>query len=449
MNEFWPCADTLLRPRLRYCPVVPSIKQRTFCVVPVLDAFYGGAAGGAKSWGLLMAALQFVDVPGYAALLIRNTYQDLALPNALIDVSRQWLDGTDAHWDGQNHRWNFPSGASLSFGYLDGPYDHLRYKSAAFQFVGIDEASEIREEQATFMFSRIRKPNDVSGLKASPDGLTLDQVPLRFRCTSNPGGLYPRWVYDRYINEESRAEHAAFIPAKLEDNPYLDRDSYEQSMKMMGNEILFQQLRHGVWDLSPAGAMFNKDKLKLADEPLLPGVRRVRFWDIAGTEENPSNPDPDRTAGILLAKHEDGSYRVEDLQWFAKEPAETKRLIRQTAELDTHDVPVAIEAIGMGKIFFDDYKRTVLNGFEVYQHTFKGSGPKDKATRARMVASAWNNELMSWVVKQNTRKAIDEVCSFGAQGYKGHDDVVDSLSGAFNWLNARKPVDFAAATGTL
>lgn len=47
---------------------------------------------------LLMAALQFVSIPGYSALLLRRTYSDLALPGALMDRAFQWLDGTDAKW---------------------------------------------------------------------------------------------------------------------------------------------------------------------------------------------------------------------------------------------------------------------------------------------------------------------------------------------------------------
>jgi len=46
-----------------------------------------------------MAALQYVDVPGYAAILFRRTFRDLALPGALMDRAREWLSGTDARWN--------------------------------------------------------------------------------------------------------------------------------------------------------------------------------------------------------------------------------------------------------------------------------------------------------------------------------------------------------------
>lgn len=79
---------------LRYDARFP--KQAAFLVLPHLEAFYGGAAGPGKSDDLLMAALQFVDSSNYAALLLRRTYADLALPGALMDRSHMWLDPSDA-----------------------------------------------------------------------------------------------------------------------------------------------------------------------------------------------------------------------------------------------------------------------------------------------------------------------------------------------------------------
>src|SRR2546423_14589465 len=84
----------------KYCPHDPSLnpRQAGFLLVPNREAFYGGAAGGGKSDALLAGALQYVDVPGYAAILFRRTYTDLALPGAIMDRSHEWLRGTDATW---------------------------------------------------------------------------------------------------------------------------------------------------------------------------------------------------------------------------------------------------------------------------------------------------------------------------------------------------------------
>ena len=54
-----------------------------------LEALFGGAAGGGKSSALLMSALQYVDVPGYSAILFRKTFADLSLPGALMDRANE------------------------------------------------------------------------------------------------------------------------------------------------------------------------------------------------------------------------------------------------------------------------------------------------------------------------------------------------------------------------
>src|SRR5687767_4859180 len=60
----------------------PSLKQAYFLTLPVEEALFGGAAGGGKSSALLAGALQDVDQPKYAALILRRTFADLKLPGA-------------------------------------------------------------------------------------------------------------------------------------------------------------------------------------------------------------------------------------------------------------------------------------------------------------------------------------------------------------------------------
>ena len=66
------------------------------------EVFYGGAAGGGKSDALLMGALQYVDVPGYHALILRRTFAELSLPEALMERANEWLGPTDAVWNSTN-----------------------------------------------------------------------------------------------------------------------------------------------------------------------------------------------------------------------------------------------------------------------------------------------------------------------------------------------------------
>ena len=82
-----------------------------------------------NSVALLAAALQFADVPGYAALILRRNLTDLTQPGALISMSRQWLDGrSDCSYNANDRKWTFKGGGVIQFGYLSHIQDIGRYK---------------------------------------------------------------------------------------------------------------------------------------------------------------------------------------------------------------------------------------------------------------------------------------------------------------------------------
>ncbi len=201
----------------------------------VPEVLYGGAAGGGKSDALLMAALQYVEVPGYAAIMFRKTYADLALPGALMDRAQSWLGGSDAHWNGQEKTWAFPSGATLTFGYLNEENDRFRYQSSEFQCICFDELTQFKERDYKFLFSRLRRTVD-------------NKVPLRMRAGTNPGGIGHLWVKKRFDPEGRRPPQVdrRFVGARLEDNPYIDIATYERSLDQLDSQTR-KQYRAGDW----------------------------------------------------------------------------------------------------------------------------------------------------------------------------------------------------------
>ena len=111
-----------------YCPHKPWPKQQeildiNFCKGGTEEAFYGGAVGGGKSDLLLMAALQYVHVSGYSALILRRSMTRLHQPGAILDRAIEWLYHTDAKYNGSKHIFTFPSGAKIKFGFIDSPQD--------------------------------------------------------------------------------------------------------------------------------------------------------------------------------------------------------------------------------------------------------------------------------------------------------------------------------------
>jgi hypothetical protein len=218
----------------------PSMKQAEFlALADVKEVMYGGGAGGGKSEGALMAALQFVDVPGYAALILRRTFTELSQADGLIDRAAQWLANTEAKWDGTNHKWRFPSGASLSFGHMDTEADREKYRGAAYQFICFDELTDFHEKEYRFLFRCLRGP---------PTG-QLAEVPLRMRSTTTPGGRGHAWVKKRFEIATGGPPVGAprrWIPAKLDDNPGLNKEEYRDSLKDMP-ETERRQHEKGDW----------------------------------------------------------------------------------------------------------------------------------------------------------------------------------------------------------
>lgn len=372
-----------------------------------------------------MAALQYVHLPGYAALLLRRTYADLSLPGALMDRGDDWLRPTAAKWNEQTKTWTFPSGATVTFGYLEVEKDKYRYQGAEFQFIGFDEATQFSETQYRYLLSRLRR-------------LQGSEVPIRARCASNPGGVGHEWVRTRFVTDPERP----FIPARLEDNPSLDQEEYEKSLREL-DPVTRAQLRNGDWDILPEGRKFKREWFPFIERAeIMPGTNFVRFWDMAATEPKPGK-DPDWAAGAKVGVMPDGRYVIADIRRTRAAPGTVEQMVFQTAQEDGLPVDVWMEQEpgSSGVTVIDHYLRRVLRGF-----TFRGqksTGPKEVRANPVSAQAEGGNVLIvrdgggrSW----NT-EFLDEICAFPSEGV--HDDQVDAVSGAVSVLD--KPTHVTAS----
>lgn len=401
--------EKLLTPRLnKYQKQVPTIKQRVFMCLPVREALFGGSAGPGKSSALLMDALQYIDVPGYHALLLRKSYADLSLPGALMDRARSWLYDTDAKWKDKEHTWHFPAGSTLTFGFIDNTNDKYKYQSAEFHYIGFDELTQFRQEDYRFMFSRIRR-------------LEGSQVPSRMRSASNPGGFGHDWVKLRFIIEGMKAGRV-FLPARLDDNPYVDKEDYIQSLSEL-DPVTLAQLLAGDWDVQPSTGFFQRNWFNIVRNGPVGNVKWNRFWDFA----NKTKDENDFTAGAktCITEH-DGQIYSKDMVHGKWEMPDAIDIMYQTACMDGEDCDIYIEDTANGTGIAQTAKRqTRFRRFTIKTvnvHLNKQTRASAWASRAK--AGLFNLVEGSWIPG-----FLDEVMAFGQKDAK--DDRIDATSGSY------------------
>lgn len=434
----------LLTPRLtKYIPGSPTPKQRAFLLMnDTKEILYGGAAGGGKSWAQLAAALQFIDVPNYSAILLRRTFADLAQPGALIDLSKQWLmpfvERKEVRWSEKEKVYTFPNNATLSFGYLESANDKYNYQGAEFQYIGIDECTQIDPGNYRYMFSRLRKKKEM-------------QVPLRFRATTNPGGMFGEYYYQRFF-VEGKENGRIFISAGLNDNPHLDAEQYREALNEL-DPVEREQLLNGNWEIKASGDLLDRHWFQVVPHHEIPDMAsRVRFWDLAGTDPSKrrgrNKREPDWTVGFKLAMHQ-GMYWIEDIVRVQKKPHELEEIIKATAMADGYNCPIRMEQEpgSSGIITIDHYSRNVLPSYNFQGVVSTGS----KVERARSAsAAAQAGRVFISDRCRNTLSFLDEADLFP---YGAHDDTIDGFSGAFNFFRSptlqRTPTSLKKSGGSV
>ena len=404
-----------IAPRMtRYMPGLHP-KQLAFLMLPHREAMYGGAGGGGKSVALLAGALQYVDIPGYGALIIRKTYSQLTQSSGLIPRAQEWLAGTDARWNGDRRTWTFPSGATLAFGYLETSNDKYRYQGGEYQYIAFDELTAFEELDYRFLFGWNRKPK--AGL--------LAKVPLRVRSASNPGGIGHDWV-KRYFVDAGPSNESFFLPASAKDNPSLDFVSYMESLAYL-DPVTRAQIMNGDWTARHGGTKFRREWFDIVDVAP-PESRFIRFWDLAATFPE-AGEDPDWTAGVKVGLHHNGSFYVADVVRFRDTPQTVEAKIARTAEIDGVSCAIRMEQEpgASGVMTIDHFARKVLLGYDF--RGVKTSGAKEE--RANPVSAAAERRQIKIVRANWTTAFLDEIEAFPLGS---HDDMVDSLSGAYQEL---------------
>ena len=427
--------------------------QTAFLTTEADIAIYGGAAGGGKTFALLLEPLRHIENPLFGGVVFRRNSVQVRNEGGLWDESQRLYPLLNGYPREAFLEWSFPEGPTIKFAHLEYDKSVLDWQGSQIAYIAFDELTHFTEKQFFYMLSRNRSMSGVPGYvraTCNPDAdswvrnfidwwIGKDGYPIPERS----GKL--RWfikkddsihwantreeLLERFGKDEL-PKSVTFIAANVHDNQILLKKdpSYLANLKAL-SRVDRLRLEGGNWNVrATAGMFFRREWMPIVDALPAGAVRCVRFWDRASTPPNGENKDPDWTRGVKLYQYADGSFVLADIRSIRDTPGKVRNFIKAVA---SHDGPkVSIRAQrdpGSAGVEEAEHFVTMLQGYDVGTAPFS----KDKVTRAKAVSAQcevgnvkvlrgdWNEEFF-----RESENFPD-----GA-----HDDQVDGFSGAFNDL---------------
>jgi predicted phage terminase large subunit-like protein len=437
--------------------------QTAFLQTPADICFYGGAAGGGKTVGLILEPLRHATrVANFTAVFFRRTTPQITNPGGLWDESQKFyprLGGT-AHVGMREWRW--PRGGKIKFSHLQFDTTVYDWQGAQITLICFDELTHFTARQFFYMVSRNRSTCGVRPYiraTCNPDADSWVADFLAWWIDPASGLPIPEraGVLRYYVRVEEKIQWAdkpeelmqdlprredlppgidpprpisvTFIPARVFDNPALLQINPEYYTWLLSLPTLERErLLYGNWKIRPtAGLYFKREWCAVVDE--LPAeLDVVRYWDLAATEKTQFN-DPDWTVGIKLGRDRNGGYWLLDMVRARSNPGDVERLLRNTAEQDGKRVRIGFgQDPGQAGKSQALHLVRALDGFTASPASESGDkltrfGPFSSQCRAGNVKirrGSWNEELFRVL-----------------EGFPdlAHDDEVDACSGALEMFS--------------
>ena len=452
--------------------------QTTFLSSSADIAIYGGAAGGGKSWALLLEPLRHVPhTKDFYAVVFRRTLADAKKPGATWDQMGNILPLAGGNPNIANLSYSFPKGGRVTVGHLEHETTVQDWQSAEVPLFLFDELTHFTRNQFFYMLSRNRstcgvRPYIRATCNPDPDSFVADLIAWWIdQDTGYPiperGGKV-RWfvnLNDKLLWADSRLEciskhgnpdlppdHAdqvrpkslTFIPSTIYDNPALLKKDpgYLANLKAL-DTVTQARLLGGNWKIRPAaGLYFRREWCQVVDaQPA--NIDVVRYWDLAATEYTGNN-DPDWTVGWKMGRCRDTKrFYVLHVYRDRVGPFEVRKALKNLASSDGTSVRVGLpqDPGQAGKAQAKDMILD-LSGYSVTARPERG----DKVTRFSPFSAQCKAGNVLFV-----RGAWNEAVFCSLESFDGdpkkHDDDADAGGGAFGMFtdNTTGLLDFFAS----
>lgn len=433
--------------------------QEKFLATNADIAIYGGAAGGGKTYALLMEPLRYIFTSGYRAVIFRKNYTQITASGGLWDESLKLYSGISGavSFRTPKFRWDFRNKGVVFFDYLWRDDDVLKWQGSQIAFIGFDELTHFSEKQFFYMLSRNRSTCGIRPYvraTCNPDADSWVADFISWWIDPNSGYPIPErsgkmrymariddeivWA-DSYRElgkkgiKEEKIKSVTFIASTLNDNKILlEKDpSYQANLENLPL-VERERLLHGNWKIKPAAGMFFKRIQigRILDTLPEDIVSIVRAWDLAATDVDENN-NAAFTAGVLMARRANGRFLVVDVINQQLKAGDVRKLIQTTAAMDNAKYGYVKQRLPQdpgqaGKEQAQSYI-SMLAGYDIVVKAESGS----KQTRAEPMAAQWQLGLFDVMAGTWNESYFNQLESFPESKFK---DMVDASSSAFNEL---------------
>lgn len=428
---------------------------------------YGGAAGGGKTYGLLLELIRHKKNGKFGSVIFRRNSTQIDNEGGLWDTALTIFPLAGAISREYKKEFEFPSGSTIAFKHLEHEKTVYDWQGSQIPLICFDELTHFSEKQFFYMLSRNRSMCGIKPYVRATTNPDADSWVAEFiQWWWDPDTGYPieersgviRWMlrikdeikwYGSYkkakadamlVDKDIEPKSVTFIPSKLDDNQALLSvdPGYKANLYALGS-VEQERLVHGNWKIrASGGTKFKKEFFEVVDDYPRKFKKVCRYWDFAATEAKPGK-DPDWTVGTHMAiDHDDGIWIINQVR-IRDTPGQVETTVKNTASQDGKKVTIVIEEEpgSSGKFTTNLFVRK-LKGYIVKADRPTGS----KEVRANPYASYAENGNIKIVRGEWNKVFLDEHEAFPNPDV--HDDTVDSGSGGFKYLT-EKPMSVTEA----